>query len=191
MGRKSVIAIVSVCVLGAALWLAKAYYFPAPAPAEMLGAKTYSVAESSLGDLLANEQARELLDEFAPGLADIRQLDVARPLYLEDLQSFYPDLIDTSTFAKLDEALREIKGSGIEVYNSASTLVGILLDDPESREILDRNLTGFSSHPQIDQGRGFTLSFMAKFQPETMTDEVLATIDAEFKALAEQRAASQ
>jgi len=191
MKRSSTIVVACVFVLGAALLLAKSYFFPAPAPAEMLGAKTYSVAESSFADLLANEDARELLDEYTPGLSDIRQLEVAKPLYLEDLQSFYPDLIDTGKLAKLDVALREVKGSGIEVYNSASTLVGILLDDPEAKEILERHLSGFSSHPQIDQGRGFTLSFMAKFDRETMTEEILANIDAEFKALAEQRAASQ
>ena len=46
----------------------------------------------------------------------------------------------------------------------------------------------FSEHPDIDQGRGFTLNFMQKFDREAITDEKLANINADFEALAKSRA---
>jgi len=190
MRRKIIISVACVGVLAVVLLGVKSYLFPAPAPAIMLGAKSYSVAESSLADLLANEDTRALLDEHLAGVSDIHQLEVAKPLTLEDIQPFYPNLISSANLPALDALLREVKSSGIEVYNSASTLVGILLDDPEARAILDTHLPGFSTNPEIDQGRGFTLSFMQKFDTETMTNEILANIDADFKKLAEQRAGS-
>lgn len=190
MRRKTIIAVACVGVLAVVLLAVKSYLFPAPAPAIMLGAKSYSVADSTLADLLENEEALALLDEHLAGVSSIRQLEVAKPLTLEDLQPYYPNLISSANLTTLDALLREVKSSGVEVYNSASTLVGILLDDPEARVILDTHLPGFSTDPQIEQGRGFTLSFMQKFDTETMTDEILANIDADFKKLAEQRAGS-
>ena len=64
----------------------------------------------------------------------------------------------------------------------------MLLDDPEAIAIVDKYLPGFSTNPDIDQGRGFTLSFMQKFDRKTITDEKLAKMDEEFEALAKQRA---
>ena len=164
---------------------------PRPEPAVTLGGKSYSVAESDVGSLLDYAEAREVLERHMPGFGSIRQLEVARPLTLQEIQPYYPDLITGERLDAVDAELRELKGSSIEVYTTGSTLVGVILDDPEARAIVDKYLPGFSSNPDIDQGRGFTLNFMQKFDRDTISDDVLAGINADFEELARSRAEAQ
>lgn len=182
---------ISLVALVAVIAAALNYLLPSPGPTVTLPGISYSVEESSLGALLDYEEAREVLEQHIPGIADIRQLAVARPLTLNDIQPFYPDMITEARLAALDVELGKIEGSSVVVYTTKSTLVGVILDDPEATAIVDKYLTGFSEHPDVGQGRGFTLSFMQKFDRETMTDEKLANIDREFEALAKKRAGMQ
>lgn len=193
MARRKVKIIVGVVAVLVAVLAVLAYQFmpPPPEPTVTLGGKSYSVAESNLGELLDYDEAAAVLDKHFPGLADIRQLNVARPLTLEDIQPYYPALITDDKLAAADAELRELEGSSVVVYTTGSTLVGVILDDPEARAIVDKHLPGFSTEPRIDQGRGFTLNFMQKFDADTITDEVLANINADFKELAESRAGAQ
>ena len=179
------IGLVSLLVLAALAWQ---YLLPHPEPAVTLAGKTYSVETSTVGELLDFADARALLERHLPGLAGIRQLAVARPLGLRDIQPFHPELITDDALAALDAELRGLKGSGIVVYTTGSTQVGVLLDDPEARAIVDRHLPGFSTNAQIDQARGFTLRFIQKFDPQTVNDTVLTGIDSELEQLARTRA---
>ena len=185
--KLKIISIVAV-VLVAMAALAWNYLMPAPGPTVTLPGISYSVDESSLGALLDYDEARDVVQRHIPGIAYIRQLDVARPLTLLDIQPYFPDMITDERLAALDADLGEIEGSSVVVYTTRSTLVGVILDDPEAAAIVDKYLEGFSTHPDVGQGRGFTLSFMQKFDRETMTDAKLANIDREFEALAKQRA---
>ena len=182
---------VGVIGVAAALLLAATaawqFLIPHPAPAVQLGGKSYSVAQSTMADLLGFPEARALLDQHLPGLTSIRQINVAKPLTLEDIAPFYPELITERALAALDPKLRALEDPGIEVYTAASTAIGVMLDDPEACAILDRHLPGFSTNPDIDQARGFTLSFIQKFDPETINDAVLAAINTDLEALAMQR----
>jgi len=187
MSRKSWMALGGVGLLVAALavWT---YLVPHPEPQQVLGGKRYSVAGSTIGDLLAFDEARALLDRYLPGLTGIRQLAVAEPLSLQDVQPFYPTIITDERLAQLNAELVQLEPSGVVLYTAASTQVGVLLDDPEARAIVDRYLPGFSANEQIDQARGFTLKFIQKFDPAMVSDEVLIHIDQDFEALAKQRA---
>lgn len=177
-----------VAVLITATVIALKLFMPAPEPTVTLGGTSYSVEESTVGALLDYDETRAALERHLPGLVDIRQLNVARPLTLPDIQPYYPELITPQRLAALDAELDTIEGSSVVVYTTGSTLVGVLLDDPEAIAIVDKYLPGFSTNPDIDQGRGFTLKFMQKFDRETITDDKLAKMDAEFEALAKQRA---
>lgn len=164
-------------------------YMPPPAaPAVTLPGITYSVTESSIGSLLENSQAKSIVLEHIPGFADLRQLSVAKPLTLPDIQPYFPNLITDAQLAAIQAELKNIEASGVVVYTTTSTLVGVILDDPEARMIVDKHLAGFSQDPRIDQGRGFTLTFMQKFDRDVMTDEKLQRINADFEALAKSRA---
>ena len=184
--RKSKIIVGGVVILLAVF--AAIWFFvmpPPPGPAVTLPGISYSVAESEIGALLDYDEAKQVLDRHIPGIAEIRQIAVARPLTLLDIQPFYPDMITAEKLAAIDAELLELKGSSVVVY---TTLVGVILDDPEARAIVDKYLPGFSTEPRIDQGRGFTLAFMQKFDSKTITDEKLAAINADFEALAKSRA---
>ncbi len=166
----------------------KSYLLPAPEPTAVLQGKSYSVADSTLGELIDHPETVVLLDQHLPGIRDIRQLLVARPLYLSDLANFYPLLITADKMNELDRALKAVKPSTVVLYTTGSTVVGTILDDADARAIVDKHLPGFSTNPQIDQGRGFTLNFMQKFDRDAISDEVLASINADFEQLANTRA---
>ena len=68
-------------------------------------------------------------------------------------------------------------------YTTAETLVGTLLDDPAAKAILDKYIPGFTTNEQVDQARGMTLKEVQQYAPDSITDEVLAKIDAEFAKL--------
>jgi para-nitrobenzyl esterase len=68
-------------------------------------------------------------------------------------------------------------------YTAAVTEIGTLLDDPASKAVLDKNLPGFSSTPQIDMARGMTLAQVQQFAPDQITDAALAKIDADLAKL--------
>lgn len=177
-------AILVVAVLGVVVF----NFLPSQEPTVTLPGISYSVEESEIGALLDFEEARALLDKHLPGLSDLRQIPVARPLTLIDIKPYYPELVTDQRLADLDVELDKLEGSSVVVYTTGSTLVGVILDDPEARDIVDKYLPGFSTHPDIGQGRGFTLNFMQKFDRNTITDQVLANINADFEALAKKRA---
>lgn len=172
------------CIIGGASF----YFMMAPEPTVTLPGITYSVEESSIGDLLDFSEANDVLKKHLPGLEKLRQLAVARPLTLGDIQPYYPDMITADKLEAIEAELSKLEGSSVVVYTTGSTLVGIILDDPEARDIVDGYLPGFSTHPDIGQGRGFTLNFMQKFDREAITDEKLAKMNADFEALARKRA---
>jgi para-nitrobenzyl esterase len=68
-------------------------------------------------------------------------------------------------------------------YTTADTEIGALLDDPAARAILDAHIPGFSANTQIDMARSMTLKLVQQFAPDTVTDQVLADIDAELAKL--------
>ena len=189
--RKVKIILGSLVVLIAIAAAVVFQFIPATEPTVTLGGKTYSVAETDVGSLLGYAEAREILERHIPGIGDIRQLDVARPLTLIDIQPYYPELITSDKLAAIDAELRDLKVSGVVMYTTGSTQVGVILDDPDARAIVDKHLPGFSTNPDIDQGRGFTLNFMQKFDRDTITEEVLAGINADFEELARARAEAQ
>ena len=165
------------------------YYFNMmPQPTVTLPGISYSVDESDLGALLDFSEAKDVLQRHIPGVLKLRQMQVARPLTLVDLQPFYPKLLTDKKLAAVEAELSKLEGSSVVVYTTGSTLVGVILDDPEARDIVDSYLPGFSTHPDIGQGRGFTLHFMQKFDREAITDEKLANMNADFIALAKKRA---
>ena len=68
-------------------------------------------------------------------------------------------------------------------YSSSDTPVGDLLDNPATRAILDKYLPGFSTADQIDAARNMTLKDCQQYATDTMTDDVLAKIDADLAKL--------
>jgi hypothetical protein len=68
-------------------------------------------------------------------------------------------------------------------YSTSETLIGDLLDNPKTRAVLDKEIPGFSSAPQVDMARGMTLKAIQPYARDTLSDAVLAKVDAAFATL--------
>lgn len=68
-------------------------------------------------------------------------------------------------------------------YSSGETEIGTLLDDPAARAILNRHLPGLADSEQIGMARGMTLKAIQPYATDTITDDILAKVDADFAKL--------
>lgn len=64
-------------------------------------------------------------------------------------------------------------------YNSLTTPLGQMIDDPAARAILERRLPGLVESPQIEMARGITLAALQGYLPQLLSDEQLEAIDAD------------
>lgn len=86
--------------------------------------------------------------------------------------------------AQIDDERRRIEvalASGR--YNSLVTPLGVLLDDPAARAVLAARIPTVINSEQIGGARGLTLSALADFLPQVLTDETIAAIDADLGKL--------
>lgn len=96
--------------------------------------------------------------------------------------------IDVATAGPCDplvrsEPLPETITARFTMPYSIESKVRDLLDNDESRSIIESVLPGFASHPQVGIARGMALSVVAKFSDGLITDDALQRIDAALKAL--------
>jgi len=68
-------------------------------------------------------------------------------------------------------------------YTTADTEIGTLLDDPEAKAIIAKNIPGMVENEQIEIARGMTLQAIKNYAPDDVTDARLAAIDAELAKL--------
>lgn len=66
---------------------------------------------------------------------------------------------------------------------SIDTKLGDLLDNEQTKAVLEKHMPGISTHPQIGMGRGFALSMVAKFSGGLITEEMLQKVNADLAAL--------
>src|SRR5665213_4219649 len=64
-------------------------------------------------------------------------------------------------------------------YSTAGTDLGTLMDNPQTKAVLDKYIPQMINNPQIQQGRGYTLKAIQGFAPQAVTDDMLAKIDAD------------
>jgi hypothetical protein len=64
-------------------------------------------------------------------------------------------------------------------YSTAETQIGTLLDNAETKAVLDKHIPTFASNPQIAMARSMTLKAIQGFAGDALTDAVLAKIDAD------------
>lgn len=68
-------------------------------------------------------------------------------------------------------------------YSAANTEIGVLLDDPAAKAVLEKVFPGMTTNPQIDMARAMTMKGIQQYNPEMVTDEKLAELDAELAKL--------
>lgn len=72
-------------------------------------------------------------------------------------------------------------------YNTLTTPLGTLLDDPAAHAVLARQLPDLLKSPQLDMGRGMTLAALQAYMPQQLTDAKLSTIDADLASVPVQK----
>jgi len=66
---------------------------------------------------------------------------------------------------------------------STDSKLGDLLDNEQTKAILEKHMPGISTHPQISMGRGFPLKMVAQFSGGMITNDMLAAVDTDLAAL--------
>ncbi len=66
---------------------------------------------------------------------------------------------------------------------STQTSLGDLLDNEQTKAILEKHMPGIASHPQIAMGRGFPLGMVANFSGGMITDDMVKAVEADLAAL--------
>ncbi len=68
-------------------------------------------------------------------------------------------------------------------YSTADTDIGTLLDNAETKAIIDKLMPGFSSNDQVAMARPMTMRAIQQFAPDQIKSETLDAIDAELAKL--------
>lgn len=68
-------------------------------------------------------------------------------------------------------------------YSVETSMIGDLLDNPDTKAILVKHLPDVAQSDQIDMARAMTLRDIQQYAPDVITEEKLALIEADLKAL--------
>ena len=69
-------------------------------------------------------------------------------------------------------------------FSTAQTDIGTLLDNPQTRAVLDKHMPSFGGNPQIAMARSMTLRQIQSFASDMLTDEILAKVDTDLAKIA-------
>jgi para-nitrobenzyl esterase len=67
-------------------------------------------------------------------------------------------------------------------YTVQASTIGELLDNPDTKAVLNRHIPQVVAHPQINEGRPMTLPQIVEYVPE-LTPDLLARINADLAAM--------
>ena len=65
-------------------------------------------------------------------------------------------------------------------FNTTSTLLGDILDSPTAKAAFAKVFPEIAANPDLDQGRGMTLTENSDYVPDQVTPEKLKQLQAEF-----------
>lgn len=68
-------------------------------------------------------------------------------------------------------------------FSVETSTIGDLLDNADAKAVLMKHMPGMAGNPQIEMARSMTLKQIQGFAPDQISDEVLARVDADLKAL--------
>jgi hypothetical protein len=66
---------------------------------------------------------------------------------------------------------------------SIESKIGDLLSNPKGKAVLDKNLPGFSTNPQMAMAKGMSLKMVAPMSGGKITPAILKAIDEELKKI--------
>jgi hypothetical protein len=94
---------ITALLLGAAMIVSPAQAEDkAAAPAAEAAKPAFTTANTPVGDLLDNADAKAIVEKHLPGFSSHPQIEMARGLSLKTVQGFAPDQITDEALAKID-----------------------------------------------------------------------------------------
>ncbi len=69
-------------------------------------------------------------------------------------------------------------------FKTDQTTIGDIMDNPSATAVVKKYLPDMFANEQINMARGMTLKAVQQYSADTVTDKVLASIDADFAKLA-------
>lgn len=88
---------------------AKGFVAPEKKDAASADKMTWTTADSRIGDLLANDGARAVLDRHFPGMAGDPQIGMAKGMTLRAVQAFAPDQFSGAALDAVDLDLAKLE----------------------------------------------------------------------------------
>jgi hypothetical protein len=88
-----------------------------------------------------------------------------------------------TTLAALTLVFAAAPALAAPAYTTAETDIGTLLDNAETKAILDKHMPGFSTNEQVAMARSFTLRAVQPMAPDQIKVEMLDAIDADLAKL--------
>jgi len=80
----------------------------APALAQAPAAPAYSVATTTIGDLLDHPALKAIFVKYLPDIANNPQIDQGRALTLQDIVQYVPDQVTPEKLAAIDAELKAL-----------------------------------------------------------------------------------
>ena len=100
---KSIAIALTLAMAGASPALADA------APVAATASKSFSTAETTIGDLLADPAAKAVIDKHLPGLSDNPSMSMAAGMTLRAIQPMAGDKISVEALDAIDADLKALK----------------------------------------------------------------------------------
>lgn len=64
-------------------------------------------------------------------------------------------------------------------YSTATTPLGDLIANPDTKAVLEKHIPGISANPEIEPVKGLSLKAIQSYAPDRLPDALLAAIDAD------------
>lgn len=149
------------------------------------------------GAPLARVEVRVILEKFLAHTADIalaeevhgprgtRQLDYEPSFIIRGLSALQVRFTPSQDFVPNEAQVQEAAPvkTAAAAYSVDETKLGVLLDTPAARAVLDKHFPGISTDARIGMAKGMTLRAVAAFSPDQFPRAALEAVNAELAQL--------
>jgi len=136
---------------------------------------------SKIADLLANEEAKAIIDKHAPGIVTEPKIAQAAAMTLEFIMPMTGGLITPEALKAIDDDLKKLTPS--KPAPTINSKIADLLDDERAKAIIDKHIPGLVDEPKLSMAASMTLEFIMPMTEGLITPEALKAIEEDFSKL--------
>lgn len=138
---------------------------------------TYTI-DSKVGELLDNPETKAVLDKHIPEFSPNPLVNAVHDIPLKLVAAYSNGTITPALLAAISADLVTIKKKF-----STDSKVGVLLDNPQTRAVLDKHIPDFTATTLPSAAHDVSLRLVSGFSRGTLTPALLAAIDADLAKL--------